>query len=307
MINQRQSISPIFDAPTQIRPYLYVGGIDNARDRDSLLTLGITHILSAAAEYPPASMPGIRALHIALYDRTNERTTSHLPAAIAFIEAARQYNGRVLVHCQHGVSRSITLVLAYLMQTEHLTLTQAFSFVRALRASIEPNPSFLGELRALEESIFGEILSTHQLTVLDPGPLDLASPDAQSRHILQNCLAAASKVDAREDYELREQHAATSLERDSASACQVLVTATIMQSYEAFAGTSERDQVARQSLQRILGHLCAQNGQGRQAVNQALGELLEMPAWQDFKLDVPFADTFVAELKACIAARLASV
>lgn len=57
---------------------------------------------------------------------------------------------RVLVHCMCGVSRSATLVVAYLMRAESMTLQTAFAHVKARRSMIAPNPHFARSLMALE-------------------------------------------------------------------------------------------------------------------------------------------------------------
>lgn len=62
------------------------------------------------------------------------------------------FPGKVLVHCLMGVSRSATLVLAFLMITEGLTLQEAVAAVRPHR-DICPNPGFLQQLRTLDMSL----------------------------------------------------------------------------------------------------------------------------------------------------------
>lgn len=57
--------------------------------------------------------------------------------------------GKVFVHCLMGVSRSATLVLAFLMICEQLTLKEAARVVRQHR-DICPNPGFLNQLRHLD-------------------------------------------------------------------------------------------------------------------------------------------------------------
>lgn len=60
--------------------------------------------------------------------------------------------GRVLVHCAMGVSRSATLVLAFLMICENLTLVEAIQKVQAHR-DICPNSGFLRQLQVLDNRL----------------------------------------------------------------------------------------------------------------------------------------------------------
>ena len=59
---------------------------------------------------------------------------------------------KVLVHCVMGQSRSSTLVLAYLMIHENLTLADAIRAVSTGR-NISPNAGFLEQLRALDREL----------------------------------------------------------------------------------------------------------------------------------------------------------
>ena len=58
-------------------------------------------------------------------------------------------SGKVLVHCTVGVSRSATLVLAYLMIRQNLTLVEAIKTVKDHRGVI-PNRGFLRQLNGLD-------------------------------------------------------------------------------------------------------------------------------------------------------------
>nr|KAF6424798.1 dual specificity phosphatase 13 [Molossus molossus] len=60
--------------------------------------------------------------------------------------------GRVLVHCAMGVSRSATVVLAFLMIYENMTLVQAIQKVQAHR-DICPNSGFLRQLQVLDNRL----------------------------------------------------------------------------------------------------------------------------------------------------------
>ncbi|KAL8202234.1 UNVERIFIED_CONTAM: hypothetical protein K2H54_003843 [Gekko kuhli] len=59
------------------------------------------------------------------------------------------FAGKVLVHCAMGISRSATLVLAFLMIRENKTLVDALNTVRQHRG-VCPNSGFLSQLRDLD-------------------------------------------------------------------------------------------------------------------------------------------------------------
>ncbi|KAK0753690.1 protein-tyrosine phosphatase-like protein, partial [Schizothecium vesticola] len=71
--------------------------------------------------------------------------------AIPFLQAAVEAGKRVLVHCHQGRSRSVSLVVAYLMATEHLSLDEALRAVQLARPIAQPNFSFMRQLRQFEE------------------------------------------------------------------------------------------------------------------------------------------------------------
>jgi protein-tyrosine phosphatase len=54
--------------------------------------------------------------------------------------------GKILVHCLAGVSRSATIVIAYLMKTQNLPFEQAYEVVRQKREFANPNQGFRKQL-----------------------------------------------------------------------------------------------------------------------------------------------------------------
>ena len=60
-------------------------------------------------------------------------------------------NQCVLVHCWAGISRSSTMVIAYLIKYKNMTYSDASRFVRKKRPKIQPNYSFQQGLLKLEE------------------------------------------------------------------------------------------------------------------------------------------------------------
>ncbi|XP_064174205.1 dual specificity phosphatase 29-like [Anguilla rostrata] len=152
----------------QVWPDLYLGDETTARDKATLSQLGITHVVNAAAgprrintgpqfyADVPVEYRGVEAADHPSFDL---RPFFHPTAE--FIQTALAQKGKcfwasqagkVLVHCAMGVSRSATLVLAFLMICENLTLVEAINAVRQHR-HICPNEGFLDQLRNLDTTL----------------------------------------------------------------------------------------------------------------------------------------------------------
>lgn len=56
----------------------------------------------------------------------------------------------MVVHCQAGVSRSATIVIAYLMKTKGWPYLEARNYLRSKRPIIEPNDGFVEQLQSFE-------------------------------------------------------------------------------------------------------------------------------------------------------------
>ena len=89
-------------------------------------------------------------------DRMDQLIHKQSPAVIEFIDNAREenVNNKVFVHCQAGISRSATCVIAYLMARENMTLKEAFLHTKECRNQIGPNLGFMEELMKYEKDLF---------------------------------------------------------------------------------------------------------------------------------------------------------
>ena len=94
---------------------------------------------------PPADVKHLRQ---ELADAETEDIASCFDAATRFMSEALAGNGRVLVHCGAGVSRSATLVAAYMCLTRRCSAATALAELKALRSCVAPNAGFLRQLDA---------------------------------------------------------------------------------------------------------------------------------------------------------------
>ncbi|ELP91980.1 dual specificity protein phosphatase, putative [Entamoeba invadens IP1] len=89
-------------------------------------------------------------LQISIEDSSYENIEKHFEGCITFIE---QNPKPVLVHCEMGVSRSASIVIAYLMKTQKKTLKESYDFVKAKRTWINPNNGFWCQLYHFAKSL----------------------------------------------------------------------------------------------------------------------------------------------------------
>ncbi|XP_013194466.1 uncharacterized protein LOC106138032 [Amyelois transitella] len=137
---------------SQIIPGLYLSNARAAGDKNVLRQLGITHVLTVETRrLPPSTFvnTNISTLFIRAYDTPQTNLLPYFPMANAFIEEGL-HKGNVIVHCHFGVSRSATIVIAYLMEKYKLTYPQAHAYVRQRRKFINPNPGFVAQLKEYE-------------------------------------------------------------------------------------------------------------------------------------------------------------
>ena len=95
------------------------------------------------------SFPFAEYCAVPVADYEGEDIAFLLPKAVRFIHASRHAGKTVLVHCAAGVSRSSTVVIAYLMATTEMNWEAALDFVRNRRRCVSPNPGFLLQLQQL--------------------------------------------------------------------------------------------------------------------------------------------------------------
>ncbi|KAJ2686652.1 hypothetical protein IWW39_003501 [Coemansia spiralis] len=139
--------------PQLIMPYLYLGGAGNVAD-EQLRALEITHVLNVAREVSGPLPAGIASRHC-MWDHDEPDLERYFAECFAFIDQARFAQRGVLVHCQMGVSRSASLVIAYVMRTMAMGFTPAYEYVRLRAPCISPNLSLIAQLAEYGERLVG--------------------------------------------------------------------------------------------------------------------------------------------------------
>eukprot|EP00588_Corethron_pennatum_P002756 CAMPEP_0194286344 /NCGR_PEP_ID=MMETSP0169-20130528/32345_1 /TAXON_ID=218684 /ORGANISM="Corethron pennatum, Strain L29A3" /LENGTH=317 /DNA_ID=CAMNT_0039032749 /DNA_START=62 /DNA_END=1015 /DNA_ORIENTATION=- len=146
---------------------IYIGGRAEAKNRPFLLRHRISYILNATP-VPSSDIKGVsnffereaavggvrgrlqfRYRRVPVYDIPSSDIAEHFDAAVKFIREG-SHHGSVLVHCQRGVSRSTSCVVAYLMRVAGMTFDDGLSLCRSRRPECNPIDAFVRQLKEYE-------------------------------------------------------------------------------------------------------------------------------------------------------------
>jgi hypothetical protein len=149
---------PVFDEVSCVIPGLYLSGISVARDEAKLRELGITRVVCCCmwSEFPESEeIPGVSYYRVDVEDMSREPIDMYFEEASDFISESLENRENVLVHCRSGVSRSSTIVLAFLMNSMNMRLFDAFFLLRSKRGIVTPNIGFMDQLIKSEAQTHG--------------------------------------------------------------------------------------------------------------------------------------------------------
>ena len=136
------------DDISQITNTIYLGNIDAAFNKKKLKQIGIKKILTVMEAFGNHYSSN-EFIHKSIDVEDNYQTNiiRYFKECFLFIEG----NDKIFVHCAAGMSRSPTIVIAYIMWKNKLSLNKAIKFVKEKRPLICPNDNFMNQLKIFEE------------------------------------------------------------------------------------------------------------------------------------------------------------
>lgn len=136
---------------TEITPYLYLTSVYGAT-KENIIKKNVSLLINSAQELPKQDIPGVESIKLFLDDTPYALINVYFDRIADKIHDHINRGGRALVHCVLGVSRSTSLVLAYLMKHKNMSLKTAFEYVASRRPCVRPNPGFWRQLLDYEKS-----------------------------------------------------------------------------------------------------------------------------------------------------------
>jgi len=152
---QRSSWEDFLPQASEILPRLYLSDMYTATNLITLSRLGITHVVSVVMD-PWYQYPSdIHHMCLPIHDLPTSNIGDYLDSCIAWIRDAlnKDENSRVMVHCMWGMSRSASVVIAYMMATQRMSLLKSLTYVKGKRRIVRPNRGFLGQLILYEAKL----------------------------------------------------------------------------------------------------------------------------------------------------------
>jgi atypical dual specificity phosphatase len=146
-------------APCIVPGLLYLGPVSAASNHAFLQREAITHIISVGKSPSSPPIEGIIYERLSLSDEETSTIGPVATRACEIIDSAAASGGRVLIHCSAGISRSPTMVSAYLMKGRGMTLRGSLETLVKARSVVAPNPGFLRQLSEMEKELFAGQMS----------------------------------------------------------------------------------------------------------------------------------------------------
>lgn len=135
--------------------FLYLGSQDSVM-LENVIKYHLTDILSVGIQILNLDLvldngTGLTVCNhfVECLDLPNTQIKPIIEQTNQIIESVRKNNGRILIHCNAGVSRSSTVCIAYLMKHKHMEFKTAFELVKSKRECIRPNDGFIKQLQQM--------------------------------------------------------------------------------------------------------------------------------------------------------------
>lgn len=126
---------------------LAISGLEFCEDKEKMEREQFKAVVSVCGDKLMLPVQ-VQHLWIVVEDHPREDISMFFNSAYDFIDRHIR-EGNVLVHCRAGISRSSSIVIAYLIKKNKLDFQQALSLVRMERPIVHPNKGFTKQLRRL--------------------------------------------------------------------------------------------------------------------------------------------------------------
>ncbi|XP_040324903.1 dual specificity protein phosphatase 21 [Herpailurus yagouaroundi] len=141
---------------SQITSSLYISNGVSANNQGMLSSNHITTVINVSAEVVNTFYKDIQYVQVPVADVPSSRLCDFFDPIADHIHSVEMQQGRTLLHCAAGVSRSAAICLAYLMKYHAMSLLDAHAWTKSCRPIIRPNNGFWEQLIHYEFKLFSK-------------------------------------------------------------------------------------------------------------------------------------------------------
>ena len=182
-----------------IKDFLFISGYKTASTLSDLQNLKITNIINCSGDLcENLEFSGIHYLTLNIRDNVSANIECIFYKCINYIDEAKEKNGRILIHCYKGVSRSVSVLISYLIYLYKWTYDKAFDFVQSKRPIANPNIGFYLQLKTFHKRI---TLNTDRLEIFS------VSHFSKSQYDLIVCRLIFNNINIKNDKDDEEENA----------------------------------------------------------------------------------------------------
>lgn len=135
----------------QITQNIHLGNINSPVNESYIKKHNIRYVINLSTlSYD--KIEGVSYLDIPISDIPNANISAYFPLTNIYIDTAIKLNSSVLIHCYAGISRSTTIVIAYLI-SKGMNMSNAYNMVKMKRSIINPNSGFMNQLINYDKNI----------------------------------------------------------------------------------------------------------------------------------------------------------
>ena len=139
-----------FDDPVHIIDNIYLGNAYNAANYHLLEDINIKLIINVTKEIQNYFPENFEYYNIEILDSNNENFRNNFNNVVDYIKKKNfADNENILVHCYMGCSRSVAVILAYIIKFKNINLDEAITIIKNKKNTININKTFLEELTNL--------------------------------------------------------------------------------------------------------------------------------------------------------------
>ncbi|KAK4292428.1 hypothetical protein Pmani_034808 [Petrolisthes manimaculis] len=137
-------------------PGLMLGSQDVAHDFNILTHNNVTHIINVASGVINLFEDDFIYKTFEAYDLPTHRLINIFDECCEIIHTVISSSGGggcILVHCNAGISRSTTIIAAYLIKHHEMNPKEALTFIKQKRPFVNPNSGFIQQLYEYYENM----------------------------------------------------------------------------------------------------------------------------------------------------------